>query len=163
MVVILVLKRYLLPPVAAFALYTAAYFLFGNGIGYFDLSLAAFVSYFYAIRFADDITDHKEDKERGRAPVPIWALSCLLTAAISAIAICCFIGGYYPMLFPLVFLPMLLFLPERISVILKPLYIPAVVTAMTFSAFSPNLCLIAVNALLIAADVLIIVISERKL
>ena len=156
------LKRYGMPLVLSVVLYSATYFIFGEGSRYSGVGLALAVLLAYLIRICDDIGDYEKDRRRGKAPIRRELL--IILCALAAVGVCALalLRGVYLMIIPVAVIAAQLLIKEKYRDIIKPLFLPVTVTALVLSFFTPNLWLSAVLPALIIIDVILIVYKRKK-
>ncbi len=71
-------KRYLLPPIFAFAIYTCVYFLSGAQTSFFNFGLIICILCSLLIRIVDDINDYSADFEKNKVVFSLKTLKILL-------------------------------------------------------------------------------------
>ncbi len=157
----LLIKRYGTPVVLTAVLYSIVYLLFGRSAPYFGAGLAVVLSEAYLIRTCDDLCDYQRDKQAQKAPIGRGVL----------ILLCCFFGicaltvsllSAQPlMLLPLGLILAQLLLPEKWCDFIKPLFLPCIVIALVYEAFTPSVWVFAFAGILLALDTLIILIKRK--
>ncbi len=153
----ILIKRYGMPLVAAVALYSVIYFVFGNGSGYIGMGLALSVLSAYLIRICDDIGDYERDKSKGRAPIGKKALTAMAILAVLANFSLALIAKAYLMLISPIVILLQFLINDKYREVIKPLFMPTIVITVVFSFFSPNLWLYVIVPILIISDIILIV------
>lgn len=157
----LLIKRYGTPVLLTAVLYTIVYLLFGRSAPYFGAGLVTVLLQAYLIRTCDDLCDYQKDKQNQKAPISRTVLILLCCCfGIGALAVS-LIFAQYLMLLPLVLILMQLPMPEKWRDFIKPLFLPGIVIALVYEAFTVSVGVFAVAGILLAADALII-LGKRK-
>ena len=158
----ILIKRYGFPLLLSLALYTAVYFLFGNGSPYLGIALALSVILSYVIRICDDIGDYEKDRAQGQAPIRKSILVVMMVAALSVFGILTLVAKAYIMLISPTVILLQFLIKDKYRDIIKPLFLPAIVVALVLSFFTPNFWLFVTVPILIISDVILIVFKRRR-
>ena len=159
---LLILKRYGVPILITFGVYTAFYFLCGKDTKYINVGLWIALLYACLMRFCDDITDYEKDVKADKAPIKRSVLIIGVCLATIAIFLLTAFGGVWWMLLPLVLISLLFILKGLPADIIKPFFTPTVVLVLTISVFEINLFTWILSALLVIIDGLFVYKGRKK-
>lgn len=158
----IVLRRYVLPAVAAAVAFVVLGFFFTVRQQYYIAGLIWCILAAYYMRFCDDILDYAADAAKGRALLPRWTL--ILLAVITVVGMIGISIGFslWLLLIPPAVISVQFLLKERLRDVIKPLFLPSILIMLFLSVFLYHHFVIVLCVIAVAADVVILVMKRRK-
>ena len=158
----ILIKRYGMPLVVAVCLYSATYFIFGEGFRYIGTGFWLSVLLSYLIRICDDIGDYESDRAKGKAPIHKGILMAVGALCLSVFFALTLIAKAYPMMISLLVILLQFLINDKYRDVIKPLFMPCIVITVVLSFFTPNPWLYVIVPILIISDVILIVYKRHR-
>ena len=157
----LILKRYGLPLVITLVVYTLLYLFSGKGAAYFNVGFFTAIAYALLMRFTDDILDYEKDVVADKAPIKRHILIFGVVVSVVLVVLLTVFSAFWWLLLPLVLVSLLFIVKGVAADLLKMLFTPTVIVALTISVFNFNVWVWILAAVVFILDG-ILIYKRRK-